>query len=73
MAPDACPPERVRAPCVCARHMDARYQGMLRSMSGQPASPKTKAMRAFGLAGPREQAEEEEEEEDDSQDAAICT
>ena len=53
--------------------MDARYQGMLRSMGGQPASPKTKAMRAFGLAGPREQAEEEEEEEDDSQDAAICT
>ena len=80
MAPDVCPAERVRASCVRARHMDPRYQGMLRSMGGQ-VSPKTKAKRALSMMmrGQAEKEEEEEEEEeereldDDSQDAAICT
>ena len=85
MAPDVCPAERVRASCVRARHMDPRYQGMLRSM-GEQVSPKTKAKRALsmmmrGQAEKEEEEEEEEEEEDeeeeelddDSHDAAICT
>ena len=77
MAPDVCPAERVRAPCVRARHMDPRYQAMLQAMGG-PVSPKTKAKRALSMlmrGQPEKEAPEEEEEEldDDSQDAAICT
>ena len=77
MAPDVCPAERVRAPCVRARHMDPRYQAMLQAM-GALVSPKTKANRALSklMRGqPEKEAPEEEEEEldDDSQDAAICT
>ena len=78
MAPDVCPAERVRAPCVRARHMDPRYQAMLQAMGG-PVSPKTKANRALSILmrgqAEKEAPEEEEEEEldDDSQDAAICT
>ena len=78
MAPDVCPAERVRAPCVRARHMDPRYQAMLQAIGG-PISPKTKANRALSMLrrgqAEKEAPEEEEEEEldDDSQDAAICT